>query len=210
MLNCPTCHSPQLRVHDFAFHPWRVRLACRQCDQVFQAPSTLYNTHLPVLYALGAALPIRQIVELGPGIYSTPTFLNQAVFPDAQRVLSIEDSPGWARAIGAACPDTRLIVTTVPRGAGHLLPYVDDMHKADLLLIDDTGKHQRVETIKFVSGLHVSGVVIIHDFRHTEYMAVADFSYVQVTPFDTAVCWNGKTNPVIMDMLEQMRATIDG
>lgn len=209
MLSCPKCNSTHLRVHDFDHDPWRVRMIC-QCGQVFPAPSTNYNTHLPVLYGLGAALSARQVVELGSGIYSTSTFLNREVYPDVDRVLSIEDSPQWARAIHEACPDTRLIITHVPRGPGHLLPYVEDMRTADLLFIDDTGRRQRTETIQFVSELRVPGVVVIHDFRHTEYVAAAAFSYVQITPFDTAICWNGKRNEAIMALQEQWRVVDHG
>jgi len=202
MLTCPKCHSIQLRPHDFAFNPWRVRMVC-QCGQVFPAPSTRYNTHLPVLYALGEALSIRQVVELGPGIYSTPTFLNREVFADVDRVLAIEDNAGWVAAIQDACPDERLIVCAVPRGPGHLLPYIEDMRAADLIFIDDTGQRQRVETIRFVADLRVPGLVVIHDYRNPRYIAAAVFDQIVVTPFDTAVCWNGRPNNAIMDLMEQ-------
>jgi len=204
MLHCPKCHSIRLRPHDFAFNPWRVRMVC-QCGQVFLAPSTRHNTHLPVLYALGEALSIRQIVEFGPGIYSTPTFLNRDVFPKVERVLTIEVNPQWVNNIREAYPDKRLIVTPVPNGVGHLLPYADDIRAADLVFIDNGDKALRVATIEWVVTLGISGIAVIHDYRTPEYIMAAKFGNVQLTPFDTAVCWNGRPDGTIMDVLDSLR-----
>jgi hypothetical protein len=208
MLACPKCHSIQLRPHDFALDPWRVNMIC-QCGHTFPAPWTRYNTHLPVLYALGKALPIRQVVELGPGLYSTPVFLNREVFSDVDRVLAIEANPIWANAVREACPDERLIVSSIANGIGHLLPYADDLRAADLTFVDNGGKALRSATIEYIVGLGVVGVVVIHDYREPEYIAAARFDNVWATPFDTAVCWNGGINDAIMDLTEQWKGIVN-
>lgn len=209
MLTCPKCHSFQLRVRDFTFDPWRVNMICAECGHTFKAPWTRYNTHLPVLYALGTTFPIRQIIELGCGIYSTPTFCNREVYPFMERMLSIEDSVTWAEGIREACPDKRLIIAPVPRFDGWLLPYAQNMRGVDLIFIDDTGKRRRAETIRFISELHVSGLVVIHDYHQPAYIAAAVFDHVVVTPFDTALCWNGQPNHAIMDLMEQWKGMPD-
>src|SRR4051794_36469667 len=73
-----------------------------------------YATHLPVLIALGGYLPIRRVLELGSGLYSTPAFLDRGAFPYLELLLSIEHDREWGgRVADHVCHDDRFNLTIV-------------------------------------------------------------------------------------------------
>jgi hypothetical protein len=53
-----------------------------------------YASHLGLLTRIGPG--ITQVLELGAGQYSTPLFLDRAVYPDLKRLVSIEPDRKWA------------------------------------------------------------------------------------------------------------------
>src|SRR5687768_6424216 len=93
----------------------------------------IYATHLPTLRLLGSALKIKAVLELGAGLYSTPTFLDRTAFPHLERLVSHEPLDEWRDAVGAQVGgDARLLLTAMPinevipqRGTGYDLIFID-------------------------------------------------------------------------------------
>src|SRR5574341_819530 len=87
--------------------------ACRLWDScVLRVPPRAenpYATHVPVLVALARVIPVRRVLELGCGRYSTFTFLNRVAFPQLEQLYSLENDRDWAARIAAeAGTDARL------------------------------------------------------------------------------------------------------
>src|SRR5688572_6204366 len=91
-----------------------------------------YSTHLSVLHALGAALRIEQVLELGAGYYSTPMFLNRKYFPHLKTLVSDEPNNEWRekvrRQIGS---DRRWMLVSMPTEG-----VIADLSWYDLIFID--------------------------------------------------------------------------
>jgi predicted O-methyltransferase YrrM len=134
-----------------------------------------YATHLPVLLGLAKWTPIRSVLELGSGIYSTPTFLNRNTFPELETLDSFETDNEWARKISG-------IVTADPRASLHVVKgamaaAVDQLQldNYDLIFVDDsTDARDRVRTIAALQKQNPrKAVVVIHDFELPQYRSAA-------------------------------------
>lgn len=93
------------------------------------------DSHLPCLYAVGEGLRPRRVVEYGPGLASTPAFLDRARFRELESLISYEDSQAWYDRLGSeVSSDPRWELRFVERGntcfqagcpAGTELAFVD-------------------------------------------------------------------------------------
>jgi hypothetical protein len=144
-----------------------------------------YASHLPVLRLLGEVLPVKSVLELGAGKYSTPTFLDRSIYPGLQDLFSVEPVKEWREKVAS-------VVKLDPR---HRV--IEDWTEIDPdafdLIFVDSGQTaaERVADIERIA--HTVRPVVIHDFEVHDYQGWFDieFVYDQVTPW-TAVCWNGK------------------
>jgi hypothetical protein len=139
-----------------------------------------YSTHLPILTAL-AVLPIRRVLELGGGDYSTRLFLDRSVFPELERLTTVETNPEWAARVKTRDRRHRVL----PRAP---------LHRNDLILVDDSDHLEgRVQTLNEVSDARLLALVVIHDFEQPDYQEATRFDHLAVstrlTPW-TAVAWN--------------------
>src|SRR6185436_14853749 len=57
--------------------------------------SNEYATHIPILVGIAQRFTIRRVLELGCGVFSTPTFLNTKVFMDLEQLHSYETDSSW-------------------------------------------------------------------------------------------------------------------
>lgn len=138
-----------------------------------------YASHIPVLKALSAQVPMRHVLEFGAGHHSTPFFLS---LPQLQLLVSVETDAAWRQEV--ASEDPRHTVTE------NLFAFLGGF---DFVFIDD-GKNaeERLVTIRNVlTGRHP--VVAIHD---AEVYAdqINELSGGRVTVWDdvtphTAVVW---------------------
>lgn len=150
----------------------------------------IYASHLPYLKTLGRE--VTSVLEFGLGRYSTPLFLDRAVFPKLERMISIETDAAWLR--NAHVPsDHRLLVAMWPPDV--LLKTTIDPDDFDLVFVDNGGEDLRIATIEWLASLDLRHAdVVIHDFEHEPYQrAAAPFQYKYVykerSPW-TAKCWN--------------------
>ena len=106
-------------------------------------------------------MPICSVLELGAGLFSTPTFLNRRVFPKLERIVSVEDDPNWAAQVQQANGDNRLTVIKN-------LPAIDS--KFDLLFVDNSqSEFVRKDTIRKVVQESEGSIVVVHDAEYQEY-----------------------------------------
>ena len=150
------------------------------------------STHIPVLVALGLTRPIRRVLELGAGLYSTPTFLNRKVFPTLENLVSFEDNPEWAMKVSNACSDERL--TLVSEFPNLEKPY-------DLIFVDNaTDLSIRAATIRKVCDEVRDTLVVIHDAEDVNYIPeINRFEWdVTIKTYAkwTALAFNGGIDPV--------------
>lgn len=133
-----------------------------------------YASHLPLLSSLGCiGSGIKRILELGPGIYSTPLFLNREFYPHVEKVLSIEHNPDWANKIRTLYPDERLSLVVMSEPIEDYLTTLK-INEFDLIFVDnsDTCAH-RVKTIEYLGEVCISPLVVIHDFQAGFYQEAA-------------------------------------
>ena len=120
------------------------------------------STHIPVLVALGLTRPIHRVLELGAGLYSTPTFLNRKVFPQLEQLVSVEDDLNWQLKVQRGCPDTRLMISGT-------IPSLTDPY--DLIFVDNsTDLKVRAATIRRVAEETRDGLVRVHDRLRSRHM----------------------------------------
>ena len=150
------------------------------------------STHIPVLVSLGLTRHIERVLELGAGLYSTPTFLNRKVFPTLESLISFEDNPEWTIKVSKACIDDRLtLVSEFP-----------DLEKSyDLIFVDNaTDLSVRAATIRKVCDEVRDTLVVIHDAEDVNYIPeINRFEWhhtIRTYEKWTAIAFNGSVRPV--------------
>jgi predicted O-methyltransferase YrrM len=146
-----------------------------------------YASHLGLLTRIGPG--ITQVLELGAGQYSTPLFLNRAVYPDLERLVTIEPVIEWALTLKPE-PRLTIVITSMPP-----VEILSDLITVpfDLFFVDNHPAEEREAVIKWLA--HTGGVrVVIHDFEETRYQRAAmNFYHTEIdktaTPW-TALCSN--------------------
>jgi len=153
-----------------------------------------YASHLPVLRALGKALPIEAVLEFGCGKYSTLEFLNRASFSRLEKLISYERSKEWIALVQGMTVDPRLEL----RYCTHTYFQViwGGTVGYDLIFIDDgENEFERISTIDAVATARPGCPIVIHDFEHTPYQEAArEFDHIRVFTGlmpHTAICWFG-------------------
>lgn len=137
-----------------------------------------YASHLPVLRAMAKQLSLKQVLEFGAGLHSTPFFLS---LKGLKRLVSVEDDPEWFDRIAEEFDDKRLELT---RSFA-----LDGIQAADfdLVFVDDgQDAAQRVKTLCWVLN-QPHPPVVVHDAAVPEYAAV--ISELADAPA-TAVVWS--------------------
>jgi len=183
-----------------AIEPNSIKRLRRQVIRAFEAPrppraANPYATHLPILIGLGRLMKIRQVLELGSGLHSSPCFLDRRVFPDLLQWHAIENDFHWgeqvANLIGS---DGRAKITFVDQPIQSAVREMD-FSAYDLIFIDDSGdSDQRAATIREIAGrCPQSTVVVIHDWEIPAYRQAARslpqrFSFEAFNP-STGVAW---------------------
>lgn len=124
-----------------------------------------YSTHLSLLGVLLAAYQPKQIVEFGPGNFSTELFLKSGA-----KVMSIEmQEPAWYKAIKkkhAAQLKKNQLDLHLSLGADAFLALEYPYH-IDLAFIDGHAD-SRPETANLMFEKK-AGIVVVHDFEYKGY-----------------------------------------
>jgi hypothetical protein len=129
-----------------------------------------YGSHVPFLTWIGQHVtPIRWVLELGAGQHSTPLWLNRSVFPQVERVVSVEQNEGWVPKVA----DSRLQVD-VARFAEMLVT----THQYDLVFIDNgPTDDDRMRAIKAIMDMPRLPLVVLHDWEDKRYRDAAEGRY---------------------------------
>ena len=154
-----------------------------------------YATHLPILVGLAKSVPIRSVLELGCGYYSTSTFLDRRVFPHLHSLESYETDPVWAATIKSSInTDSRARLNLVSGSIADSLQRTD-LEAYDLILVDDSkSAEDRTETIKtLVQRRPQRPIMVVHDFEVPAYADVAKsfrhrYSFRVFNP-ETGIVW---------------------
>lgn len=121
-----------------------------------------YASHLPVLRALGRHLPIRHVVEYGAGPASTRAFLDRAIFPRLDLLISYEDDRAWVDKLTRDLPaDPRWRLVPITRGNyGAEAPFQPGFN---LAFVDTGNADTRVLLVGHLLR-HVAPIVVLHDY----------------------------------------------
>lgn len=173
-----------------------------------------YATHLPVLVGLSSLIQIRTVLELGCGIHSTLTFLNQKAFPHLLKLRSVENDRGWFTKIRElTLNDSRLDLMLVEKPMSLALADLS-IEGYDLIFIDDSlSEEKRAATIReVVRRLSPSTVAVVHDFERKTYRKAAQratnaFTFTAFNPF-TGAFWHKAAIPTsrLADLNELLKA----
>jgi hypothetical protein len=150
------------------------------------------STHIPLLVGLGSILPIRKVLELGAGHFSTPTFLNCAVFHQLEMLTSYEDIPEWQDEVRDNYGESRLNLVEVIPSLKELydLIFVDNSHHGDV----------RAATIKRVAEESSGVLVVLHDAQIAQYIPEIErfqkSTTVKTYTHWTALASNGMDTPL--------------
>jgi hypothetical protein len=129
-----------------------------------------WASHLPLLRTCGWA---TRVLELGMGRYSTPTFLNSALFPFLDTLVSVESDRGWIQ----QSEDARHKIHIHPEP---IEPFLDDfdLENFDLIFVDNSDKaERRIETLKYISSRQPRRAsVLVHDWERY-HAAVTGFRF---------------------------------
>jgi hypothetical protein len=128
-----------------------------------------YASHLPILTAVALMRPIRTVLELGSGPFSTSAFLDRQRFPDLEHLVSYEDDPSWAAEVRLAVGgDQRLTYVEVDNIPTQL---PERAITEDLVFIDNSkSAKDRARTIAQVRArLSANSLVVVHDCDKWEY-----------------------------------------
>lgn len=154
-------HHSSVDVAKMIDHEWAGPLTAKQ-----QAMPPAWASHQPVLRAAAEFVPLRKVIEFGAGKYSTPFFLDRAVFPDLEQLVSVEHDPEWLRKLRDEIKDDRWHpqlehVEMMPELAALLEP-------ADLVLIDSgrptafrADYHLRGALLEYYAASE--SIVVMHD-----------------------------------------------
>lgn len=159
-----------------------------------------YATLIPVLVGISRVFDPRRVLEYGAGLYSTPLFLNRAVFPLVEELTSNEHDGEWIRKVqseGGVGGDERLKWFY---GENYLLPD----NRYDLILIDAEEEQKKIRIIQDC-GKFAHSPVVVHDTDHGPYAQTVRNSFEYFVRFDafnpyTTVAWNGQ-RPLLTDAL---------
>lgn len=132
-----------------------------------------YATHVPILVGLGHLMPVRRVLELGGGRYSTPLFLRQDAFPLLTALTVVESDPDWFPLVrDSTSGDSRAEVHLVPSPSDFIKQL--DLSRFDLIFIDDSSvPEDRAATIQTIASSDPTGLVVIHDFDVAVYRKAA-------------------------------------
>lgn len=191
-----------------------------QIDHEKYSPKTddetesLFASHLPILVGLASLMPVRLVLELGAGHYSTPTFLDRGAFPKLEKLCSVEDDPVWVDKMSEVVrEDARVDLVTVAKPMSEAVAKFQ-AGTYDLVLVDDsTGQDERAETIRRVAddSTGSTALVMIHDYEWELYQEAAAqfrrrFQFTALVP-NTGVVWNKA--PVRFRQLKRLNALIE-
>jgi predicted O-methyltransferase YrrM len=198
----------------------KLRRDANRIDPARYSPETpeeaeeLFASHLPVLAGLARLIPVRRVLELGAGHYSTPAFLDRSAFGDLETLRSVEDDPVWVEKLSAVVrDDPRVDLVTVTRPMSKAVAGLR-VQDYDLVLVDDSkGQEERIETIRNVAA-NASGsaaLVVIHDYEWEVYQKAAGkfrrrFAFTALVP-NTGVVWNKAR--VELRRLKELNALIE-
>lgn len=133
-----------------------------------------YGSHVPFLTWVGHHIrPIRHILELGAGRYSTPLWLDRGVFPNVVKVVSVEHDTQWLPQI----TDQRLQVVTTNDVAAYAEALLN-VDPYDLVFVDNgQAEEDRIRAIDAVMWLPGIPLVVLHDWENKRYRAAAEGHY---------------------------------
>lgn len=176
-----------------------------------------YATHQPILIGLARIHPIRRVLELGSGQYSSKLFLDQNVFPHLEQLVSYEDDPEWRDVVLRAVGEDDRFDLRLVHAVNESLPA--DLEGFDMIFVDDShGMKVRTQTMTRVADQHPRHpIVVVHDFEWRPYRHATMERFEHVVIFDTftpqtGVCWNGKAIDstrieALQEGIEELRST---
>lgn len=159
-----------------------------------------YSSHLPVLREFGQRADIKRVVEWGAGPFSTPAFMDPAIFPNLVSLLSIESEPMWCIWVQSRFQqDHRLTLLELPEFPQICLilhnPY-------DLAFVDGMTVQMRYNAA--AKSAYRARFVILHDAQVSHYARIIKgFKYVRI--FDPG---DGTPHTAIMSMTEDVSCSI--
>jgi predicted O-methyltransferase YrrM len=155
-----------------------------------------YSTHIPIIIGISSLINIKYVLEIGSGIFSTGTFLNNRIFPNLSTLESYEDDVKWAETIKSKFGNDSRLHLNVVESPMFISTNNIKTNSFELILIDDSQKESdRAKTISKIckKGLN-NTIILIHDFEIGTYRKAAKslkqyFTFSSFTPC-TGVLWN--------------------
>jgi hypothetical protein len=138
----------------------------------------------------------KTVVEFGSGTFSTLTFLDRAIFPSVESLVSFENDAVWYEKMkqlvsGDGRASIRQVTGPIASQVGSIA-----WNTVDLVFVDDSDEFGRAATVRELSKQRISGVaIILHDYeilrlRSATRMFERRYCFKPWNP-QTCVLWNG-------------------
>ena len=132
-------------------------------------PIDPYATHLPVLRKLATHLHVRSVLEFGGGLHSTKLFLDRAVFPALDELVTLESSLAWATRLYGEIDDPRWTCVVAPEV---MHPRIAPLFGLgfDIALIDGATSAERLHAM--LAAQYLAQVLVGHDTEQEYWNAI--------------------------------------
>lgn len=107
------------------------------------------GSHIPVLKSIAQKINIKNVIEVGTGLFSLKTFLDKSCFPDLKKLYSYESSNLWIEYMNSFFKDKRWSVNFI---------------KDNSSLAKDMVSHDSIDLV-FVDGLHEHRLFVLNNFK---------------------------------------------
>jgi hypothetical protein len=155
-----------------------------------------YSTHIPVIIGISSLINIKYVLEIGSGIFSTGTFLNNRIFANLSTLESYEDDVNWAETVKSKFGNDSRLHLNVVESPMFISTNNIKTNSFELILIDDSQKESdRAKTISRICKKDLNNaIILIHDFEIAAYRKAAKSlkHYYTFSSFNpcTGVLWN--------------------
>jgi len=140
------------------------------------------GSHIPVLKSIAKKMNIKNVIEVGTGLFSLKTFLDRSCFPDLEKLYSYESSNLWIEYMNSIFKDKRWRIKLIEDNYD-LSKDMMSNSKVDLVFVDALYEH-RLYVLNNFKDLY--DIFVLHDCELDQFSDIIKngfkYKFVYVPP----------------------------